>query len=166
VNKNVLIIILCVSLAVNLMVVSAISVFFFTRHAKPPIEGPVAPWALEGRDWHKSHLRRRLNLTDEQVATLNKGQAEIQEKAKLINVELMKKRRELIELLKDPDTDSAQADFIFQEIVTLQTQLETMVFHNMSRMKDILTPEQRIELLRLVEKRHPPLFHGPPSKRQ
>jgi Spy/CpxP family protein refolding chaperone len=68
-------------------------------------------------------------------------------------------------LLKDPDSDSAQADLIFQEIVSLQTQLETMVFHNMAKMHEVLTPEQRAELMKLVEKRHPPLFHGPPPKR-
>lgn len=164
-NQKVITIILIVSLAVNLMVITAIGVFFFTRHREPPFRGPVAPWAIEGHDWHRSHLKQRLNLSDAQVEALNKGQEDIRKMAKPLTEELMKKRRELIELLKDPDSDSAQADLIFQEIVSLQTQLETMVFHNMAKMHEVLTPEQRAELMKLVEKRHPPLFHGPPPKR-
>ena len=154
-NQKVIPIILIISLAVNLMMVTAIAVFFFTNHPRSPSGEPVAPWALQGHDWHKSHLKERLDLTPAQIDAFNKQQEVIREMSKPVAEELMKKRRELIELLKDPDADSARADQIFQEIVTLQTQLETMVFHNMAKMKDILTPQQRAELMRMIEKRHP-----------
>lgn len=164
-NQKVITIILIISLAVNLMMITAIGVFFFTRHSEPPFKGPIAPWVVEGHDWQKSHLKQRLDLTDAQIEAFNKQQEAIREISKPIAAELMRKRRELIELLKDPDADSAQADFIFQEIVALQTQLETIVFHNMSKMKDMLTPEQHAELMKLVEKRHPPLPHRLPHGR-
>jgi Spy/CpxP family protein refolding chaperone len=147
------------------MMITAIGVFFFTSHREPSFRGPVPPWAVEGHDWQKSHLKHRLNLTDEQINAFNKQQVVIREMSKPIAEELKKKRHELIELLRNPDADSAQADFIFQEIVALQTQLETIVFHNMAKMHDILTPEQRAELMKLVEKRHPPLPHRVPHGR-
>ena len=156
-NQKAITIILIISLAFNLMMITAIGVFFFTSHTRPRFREPIAPWAAEGHDWQKSHLKERLNLTDAQIEAFNKQQEAIREMSKPIAEELMKKRRALIELLKDPDADSAQADLVFQEIVALQTQLETIVFHNMSKMKDILTPEQRAELMRMIEKRHPPL---------
>ncbi|UCC13052.1 MAG: Spy/CpxP family protein refolding chaperone [candidate division WOR-3 bacterium] len=164
-NQKVITIILVISLAANLMMITAIGVFFLTSHREPPFKGPITPWAVEGHDWHKSHLKHRLNLTDAQIEAFNKQQEVIREMSQPIAEELKKKRRELIELLKDPDADSAQADFIFQEIVSLQTQLETMVFHNMAKMHTILTPEQRAELMNLVEKRHPPpLPHRMPHR--
>jgi Spy/CpxP family protein refolding chaperone len=156
-NQKVITVILIISLAVNLMMITAIGVFFFTNHPQPPLREPVAPWALQGHDWRKSHLKERLDLTNAQIEAFNKQQEVIREMSKPIADELVKKRSELMELLSDPDADSARADHIFQEIAALQTKLETIVFHNMSKMKDILTPQQRAELMRLIENRHPPI---------
>jgi Spy/CpxP family protein refolding chaperone len=161
-NKKIFVTILIVSVVINLVAFTAFGFFFSMRHKPHSFKSHVPPWMAESADWHKSHLKTVLGLSDEQVEILNAQQDTIREQAKPLVKELFSKRKELMELLKKETPDSAEAEALFQEIVVLQVELETMVFHRMARMKDLFTPEQREKLIELFEGQHH--LHAPWGK--
>jgi Spy/CpxP family protein refolding chaperone len=160
-NNKLFITILIVSLAINLIAFTAFGFFFFVRHGCHGFKGHGPPWMAEGMDWHRSHLKKILELSDEQIDSLNVRQIVVKEKAKPIVQELFKKRKELVDLLKEQDPDSAEAAALFQEIVALQTELETMLFYHMTSMRDLFTEKQREKLIELLERRHTPPWVQP-----
>jgi Spy/CpxP family protein refolding chaperone len=128
VKYKILFIALIVSVALNL---GAVGMFFIRGCAEREF-GP------------EPHiLGEKLDLTPEQRDLMRKNRDEMKEQAEPLRSELDEKRSEVIELMKEPEVDTAKRDELFGEITSLQVQLETLVFDHMHETVQELTPEQR-----------------------
>ncbi len=97
-------------------------------------------------------MRGLLSLTPEQMDQLEEQRRRISGETEEIRQDLFKSRARLMELL-GTDPDSLEIEELLQEIASSQVALERKVINNILRMKQVLTPEQREELLRMMEKR-------------
>jgi Spy/CpxP family protein refolding chaperone len=166
-NKKVLVIILATSVGINLVAVFTLGYYWWEIRSHKRDGMPQMLRRLHG--WHESPLRQKLNLTEEQLELLNKNQEEMRLKMFPYRESLFAKRKELMELLRDAESNRAHADSLFREIVNLQIELEARVFDNLWYVRSILTPEQRGTLEALIhgvfeEYRPPelPPHHVPP----
>jgi Spy/CpxP family protein refolding chaperone len=114
-------------------------------------------------------LSECLGLTPEQKETLKAKRKEMKKKAEPLRYELDEKRSEVIELMKEPELDTAKRDELFNEIAELQVRLELLVFDHMYETAQELTPEQREIFFEHLEGKfgpgRGPFLHGPPSVR-
>lgn len=94
-----------------------------------------------------------LSLTPDQMQGLEAQRRRITEEIREIRSNLFKSRARLMELLRSPDPDSMAVEEILQEIASSQIALERTVIHNILRMRQVLTPEQREKLLQMIEQR-------------
>ena len=58
-----------------------------------------------------------------------------------------------MELLRSPDPDSMAVEEILHKIASSQVALERKAIHDILRMRQVLTPEQREALLRMIARR-------------
>jgi Spy/CpxP family protein refolding chaperone len=166
-SKRVLIIILLISVSINCVAVFTIASYWWQARR---YKGDVMPlWMERGQGWHRSPLRRELNLTDAQMEALQKNQEEMRQKMLPYRQELFTKRKELMELLKEAEPNRERADSLFREVVALQMELEAHMFDNLWSVRSILTPQQREKLEALMHELfearrppEPPLHHMPP----
>ncbi len=159
-SRKLLIIILLISVAINLAAVFTIG--FYWQEVRSHKRDIQPPWIERIQDWHESPLRRELNLTEEQLEALNKNQQEMRQKMLPYRQELFTKRKELMELLKEPELNKERADSLFREVVSLQMELEAHIFDHLWHVRSMLTPTQRerLEVLfheRFETRRPPPL---------
>lgn len=98
-------------------------------------------------------LRRPLSLSPDQMRELEAQRRRISEEIRGIRRDLSESRVRLMQLLRSPDPDSTAVEEVLQEIASSQVALERKVIHNILRMRKVLTPEQREELLRMMERR-------------
>lgn len=142
-KQKIILIALVVSVALNL---GAVGMFFIRGCAEREFgPGP-------------RMLGEELNLTREQRNLMRENRDEMKKQTEPIVRELGAKRSELIELLKEPELDTAKRDELFKEIAQLQVQLEILVFDHMYETAQILTPEQRDVFFEHLEGK---FGHGP-----
>jgi Spy/CpxP family protein refolding chaperone len=110
-------------------------------------------------------LGEKLDLTREQRNLMRENRDEMKKQTEPIMDELGAKRSELIELLKEPELNTARRDELFKEITQLQVQLEILVFDHMYETARILTPEQREVFFEHLEGKFGPgpFLHGGPG---
>lgn len=141
---------LVLSLALNL---GTVGTFIYLAAAKMKVHSP------------PDGLAEKLELTPEQEETIKENREEMKKKAEPLKRELDGKRSEVIELMKEPELDTARRDELFNEIAEMQVQLEILVFDHMYETAQELTPDQReIFLGQLEHKFRPedgPRMHGP-----
>lgn len=155
-NKKILIIALIISVAINLAAIGTFGYFRWVGQGRfSRIRSSIPPWIAKGFDWNKSHLKNKLGLNEEQIEKLNTEQEAMRIKTLPYMKELFDMRNELMSMMKDDKPDSVRADSIFKEIVSVQIALETHVFNNMQKMRDIFTSEQRQILMKLFEEHMP-----------
>ena len=141
---------LVLSLALNL---GTVGTFIYLAVAKTKAHSP------------PDGLTEKLELTPEQKETIKEKREEMKIKAEPLRRELDGKRSEVIELMKEPELDTARRDELFNEIAEMQIQLEILVFDHMYETAQELTPGQReIFFEQLEHKFHPedgPRMHRP-----
>jgi Spy/CpxP family protein refolding chaperone len=149
-KQKVLVIALVASLALN---VGALAAFAYRRATAPEPSGPPEP------------LARELGLTDEQAEAMCRRREKAFEEMEPLRRELHNKRREALELMKEPEVDVARRDRLFAEIADLQMRLELMTFEDMRETKNMLRPEQQERFFAHVEERlrhrHERFHRGP-----
>ena len=134
------------SVVVNLVAVGTVGFHWWkVRSAGPPF--PPSPGPM------LKPLHRHLSLEPDQMKELEAQRRRIGEEIRDIQRDLFQDRARLMQLLRSPDPDSMEVESILQEIASSQIALERKVIHSILRMKQVLTPEQREELLRMLEQR-------------
>ncbi len=97
------------------------------------------------------YMCQKLSLTDAQrqnVETCRKVFTEgIDQKREI----LTHKRNELVELISQPNPETARIDSLLVEIGTAQTELEKVVVNHILREKGLLTPEQQEKFLEMIK---------------
>ena len=98
-------------------------------------------------------LRRELNLSSAQAQKLTEHRRQTSEEMQKIRRDLLETRTRMMQLLRSPNPDSMAVEEILQKMVSSQVALERKVIHSILGMREVLTPEQRERLLRMMEKR-------------
>jgi len=163
---KILVVVLIVSVVINLAAVLTFGFYWWNEGG--PKRGIPPRGMEEGPDWRASRLGHRLNLTEEQIKTMDAGREEMRSKTSALRGKLSEKRKELTALLRESELDRARADALFEEIATLQTELEVLAFEKLRDISKILTPEQREQFLELYERRlrmRPGSREGRPERR-
>lgn len=149
-----LILLLIVSLAVNLA--AALTFGYYWWSEKHNTRETVGRWGMDKPDVKPDILRRRLDLSKEQVERIEKERRALASEMRSLRLESSRARRELMALLEDEDIDRGRADSLLSEVASLQAEIERKVFEHLAEMKGVLTPEQREHLLHLLQRRlHP-----------
>lgn len=150
-SKRFLTIALTISVAINLTAISTFTFYWWkARSFKRHITSSHMP---ERYGWRRSPLRRKLNLTEDQIEAINKQHEEMRARMIPLMEELSEKRIKLMTSLRDSEINEARADTLQRQIATLQFKADSQVFENLCQIKDILTPEQQEQFFTLFEKR-------------
>lgn len=142
-------IILAVALAVSVgLNLGVIGMFAFARlRARRHVEEPGPP------------MIRELRLSLEQREILGRARRELAEEMIPLRLQMEEKRAEALELLAEPELDSARRDVLFNQIASLQARMEKLVFDKLFETKTVLRPEQQELLLHMMERE----FHPGPG---
>ncbi len=159
-TKKTLVIILIVSLCINLVAIFTLGYYWMEVHRHE--RGIMPPGIAKGHDWRRSHLREKLDLTEEQVEALNETQEELRSKIHPLMKELFSKREGLLSLLRESEYDSERADNMIREIVSMQVEIESHIFENLRHMKNILSQEQQERFFEMMKERHELTGRMPP----
>jgi len=159
-SKKVIFIILIASVAINLATLVTFSYFWCIRDDQ---KGPyIFHQPNHIKNWGKNPMIKKLELTQEQLNEIRRMREEMGKGADSLRIELFKRRKELMDILKQDDVDQSGVDSIINEISNLQAQHEKRIMKNFQHIRDILTQEQREKLgeflhMALEEHRPPPL---------
>jgi Spy/CpxP family protein refolding chaperone len=126
--KKTLIIALVVSLGINLGV---LGIFLFHLLRGPEAEHPIAK------------ILKQMKLTPEQRELMKEEHQNFEQQTQPIKDQLADKRSQVFDLLKESELNTEKRDQLFSEIAALQAELESQVFMHLSRVKQILTPDQQ-----------------------
>lgn len=150
-TRKILVIVLVASVVINLAAVLTFGFYWWgergPRRGFPPRPKGERP----GRG--ASLLQERLNLTEEQIRSIDANSEEMRSKTSALRERLSEKRKDLTALLGQPELDRGKADAILEEISTMQTELEVLAFENLREIGKILTPGQMGQFLELYERR-------------
>ncbi len=141
-RKKWLILALVFSVVVNVAAIGTIGLHWWkvrkVQHLHRPILGP---------------MRNMLSLSPAQMQELDAQSGQISEEIRKIRQDIFKTRTRLMQLLRAPDPDSTAIDEVLQKMASSQVALERKVIQNILQMRQVLTPEQREKLFRMVERR-------------
>lgn len=98
----------------------------------------------------------KLRLSAEQREALGNARRELAGEVRPLREEMEVRRRAAMELLSQPELDSARRDELFGEIAQLQARMEKLVFDKLFETKSVLRPQQQELLLRMVEREFGP----------
>jgi len=127
-KQKILIIALIISIGVNLGV---LSIFLYHLWKGNQVEHPL------------QKLMKKLALTPEQKEKMKAERENFEQKTKPIKDELAYKRGEVFGLLQEAEVNAEERDRLFSEITQLQMELQLLAFEHISRVKQILNPEQQ-----------------------
>jgi Spy/CpxP family protein refolding chaperone len=149
-----LVLLLVVSLAVNLAAVVTFSYYWWSE--EDSARDPERVRQVRDPEVRPELLRRRLNLSEEQIEEVSRQREAMMRGMMSLRRESSEMRRDLMSLLEAEEVDRRKADSLLSEIASLQVNIERQVFEHLMEMKDVLTQEQQKHLLRMLERRlHP-----------
>lgn len=162
-NKNIILIILIVSVAVNLATVITFAYFWTSKPRAERLIGPRYPDRFPQKNI--DHLAKKLDLLPQQLEELKKVQEEIQMSVRPVREEMHKKRHELMSMVHDQDLDEEKVKQLITQIAALQAEHDTRIFTGMMKIKEILTSEQQEKLNLLLHRiMGPGNHHQPPHE--
>lgn len=85
---------------------------------------------------------KELNLTQEQLKSIRMLQQEYFRDIRLLRIELLSKRMELIEFLKNPQINTEALRGKYNEIIELQSKLDTKTLEYLIKLRNIFSQEQ------------------------
>ena len=149
-----LILLLVVSLVVNVAAVVTFSYYWWNE--RDSAEERIRRRVARDPDVRPDLLRRRLDLSREQAEGISREREMMMREMAPLREKSSRLRRDLMALLEAEEVNRAKADSLLHEIAALQTEVERRVFEHLAEMRELLTPEQRKHLLRMLERRlHP-----------
>lgn len=134
--------VLLVSLVFNVTIIAAAGFFYFRDR-----------WCAAERPGSHAELTSKLGLTPAQEASMKEQDAHFRGQVRKMRSGILEQRERLLALMKEEAPDKAAIGSALSEINTLQGQIEAAAIEHMLAEKSLLTPEQRGEYLKLLEKR-------------
>ena len=163
-NRKLLIAGLAVSVLINLVAIFTFGSFWRkeSRRRNPPQQAPAAgnPQQSLGA------LKERFQLTDVQMDTMRALFEFRRQTQRPVRDRLEAEQAEMLKLLQEPELNQARVDSLLQGVVAAQDSLESGALGVLLRMRNVLTPEQRLrlpELFRDLQQsgQQPPAGAGP-----
>jgi Spy/CpxP family protein refolding chaperone len=90
-----------------------------------------------------NHLRDELDLSDQQMDRVRAAREKALAELRPLRIELITKRRDLVDLLKELEPHQGRMDTIILEIAGLQAELESQIVKDIQQIKRLLTKEQQ-----------------------
>jgi len=134
-KKKLLFIVLILSLGLNLGVFLRVASHLFNKR------NDAGRNCMEYQ-WHRSSLKKDLNLNEEQTKKIQDYQKQMETQSATIKNSLNQERKELLALIKNGNLSESLIDKHLSEISNYQGQLEKKVIQHIINIKTVLTPEQ------------------------
>ena len=150
-SENSLKVALILSLAFNVAVVGAV-VYGFARRPGPG-GGPLRGRDTETVGGRYAHLCRGIGVPQERMTRFSRVMWRSSEEMSGTRMRLETARGELMELLRAPEPDSAAVMAKVDEISALQGELEKKLVGRLLKASEVLQPEERGRLMRLIGRR-------------
>ena len=143
-NRKLLVVGLVISVLINLVAIFTFGSFWREesrrRHGPPP-----AP-AAGNPQQSLSALKERFQLTDAQMDTMRVLFEFRRQTQRPVRDRLEAQQAEMLKLLQEPELNQARVDSLLQGVIAAQESLETGALGVLLRMRNVLTPEQRLRL--------------------
>jgi len=107
----------------------------------------------EGEECGPCSLHRRLGISDEQRRRIEPLLADFRESSQTVCSEVAGHRRELIDLLAAPEVDREAVRAKQEDILAGQGRMQELLIAHLLAEKELLSPEQREELFKLLRAR-------------
>ncbi len=153
-NKKLVLILLAVSLAFNLAVVLTFGHHWIMKRYFERGHGP--------HMFFQNKLKKMLDLTDQQVAQMEKDHQEMKKTMDPLREELQKKREELFTLVDTDPVDEKKVDELINDISLSQAKIEKAIISRSINMRKDMTPEQQKKFKEFIHKN---FKNGPPQDR-
>ena len=144
-SNRALLMLLLLSAAINLGVLGRVTYRYCCSRIEAPAAGSERP--------SQSATYADLQLSGLQADQVDKIHAELQVRIEPLREEMKRLRREFLDLFGAATTDRRILELKIGEMSAVQEQIEKVVADSLLREKDVLAPEQRNTLLRLLERR-------------
>jgi protein CpxP len=95
----------------------------------------------------------RLNLTPEQKQRMQTIHKETQEQMKPLRQEMRQAQQERKSLLQNNNASTQQLQGNFDKIQGIKNRIAQIQFNRMTKMRDVLTPEQRSQMEKMMQER-------------
>ena len=143
-NRKLFVVGLVVSVLINLVAVFTFGSFWReeSRRRNRPPQAPAAgnPQQALGE------LKERFQLSDAQMDTMRALFEFRRATQRPVRDRLEAEQAEMLKLLQEPELNQARVDSLLQGVIAAQDSLETGALGVMLRMRNVLTPEQRLRL--------------------
>ncbi len=149
-SKKLLVFGLAVSVVVNLVAIFTFGSFWREHSRRPegPPPGPVAGNPKQAL----GELKERFQLTDAQMDTMRVLFEFRRTTQRPVRDRLEAQQAEMLKLLQEPKLNQARIDSLLHGVTAAQDSIETLALGVLLRLRNVLTPEQRLRL--------PELFGG------
>ena len=145
-SNRVLLVLLLLSAAINLGALGRVSY----RYCCSRMEAPTAVGSMHPS---QSPAYADLQLGELQADQINRIHAELEGRLEPLREEMKRLRQEFLHLFSAATTDRRAVELKIGEMSAVQEQIENVVAESLLQEKDVLSPEQRSTLLRLLERR-------------
>lgn len=146
-KSKIMVIVLIISLAINIGVVSMV---LYRRVTVKRFWGR-GPTVM-GRMHTPRPLHRKLGLTKEQEEKIIKFKEETEKNIFPLRKSLYEKRKELFAMVKSGKIDEKKKQKLLQEVSSLQMQIESITLDDIVRIRNVMTPEQIEKMNKLFSK--------------
>jgi Spy/CpxP family protein refolding chaperone len=149
-------ILIVLSVALNVAFVSVWAVHAFSRHRRP-----CTPHGCHGEGKRGlTRMHRELDVTEEQWKKIEPRLGEFRKASGKACRDVYRLRLELIDLLAAPEVDREAVQAKRDEILDGQRNVQDLAIQHIFAERDVLTPEQRTKLFRLMKEQTRCPGHG------
>lgn len=149
-----LIILLIASLAVN--AAAAVTFGYYWWGGRRPERRSSPRWMAGGPDAHPEFLKQRLGLTDEQMERIDAAREKVMSEMLSLQTESAEKKRQLMTLVDAEEVEQGRVDDLLSEVAAIQSKIEKQMFWHLRELRGILTPEQRKDMFKMLERKLQP----------
>jgi len=149
-SKKSLIILLSVSLFINILAISTFG-FYFLKHYN---YRRIIKHKQEFRKntFQRSMLAHKLHLNESQLKTIDAINNSSRDKVHSMIIELKDNKSELLLLLKENNPDRDKINKLIRKTAYIQTVIDSQIYENMYKIKQVLTPNQKRKFFKLMER--------------
>ncbi len=149
-SRKSLIILLSVSLFINVLGISTFGFYFLKHHNYRRIIKHKQ--GFKKNTFKSSMLAHKLYLNESQLKTIDAINDSSRENIRSMIIELKDNKSELLLLLKGNNPDRDKINNLIRKTAYIQTVIDSQIYENMYKIKQVLTPKQKKKFFKLIER--------------
>jgi Spy/CpxP family protein refolding chaperone len=149
-SKKSLIILLSVSLFINIFAISTFGFYFLKHYNYHRIIKHKQ--GFRKNTFKRSILAHKLHLNESQLKTIDAINDSSRNKIRSMIIELKDNKSELLLLLKENNPDRDKINNLIRKTAYIQTVIDSQIYENMYKIKQVLTPQQKKIFFKLMER--------------